>query len=385
MEVRAGSPRIAAAVLATAVALAACGGDDDSSSSSASDDDGASKSLAYVQSQIDKYRAQPKFTPPGEGFDARAAVRGKTLLSIPASSAIPFVQTIQDGMKRIAGDVGMRFVDWPNQGKPVQWVQGMSAAVDRKADAVNLLAGINPAALGPQIQRADKAGIPTIVSHLYDVNQAAAPGVETVDIRYEQAGRLLADWVIAKTEAKANALVVTINEVVSTKPMVTGIKDEFGKYCGGCKLSYVNVAIPDVATRIQPQVQSALVKDPTINYVIALYDSAEAPFAVAGIKAAGKSNQVKVVTFNGTPSVLKMVKSGDVEMDIGENLDWISHGVMDQAMRLVGGHEPVDDPNLPIRIFDKDNVDETGTPPVDSKGFGDEYKSAYRKLWKLDP
>jgi ribose transport system substrate-binding protein len=383
MEARAGA-RLAAALCGCLTLLAAgCGGDDDSSDAAAGKEGG---NLAQLQERIDQFRAPPAFRAPGKAFDAREAVRGKSLLSIPASSAVPFVQTIQNGMKRIAGEVGLRFVDWPNQGRPVQWVQGMSAAVDRRVDAVNLLAGINPAALGPQIQRADQAGIPTIVSHLYDVDQQAAPGVETVDIRYQQAGRLLADWVILKTNAKANALVVTINEVVSTKPMVAGIRDEFSKHCGSeCKLSYVNVAIPDVATRIQPQVQSALVKDPTINYVIALYDSAQAPFAVAGIKAAGKADRVKVVTFNGTPSVLKMVKDGDVEMDIGENLDWISHGVMDQAMRLVGGQPPIGDPNLPIRIFDKDNVDETGTPPVDSKGFGDEYKSAYRKLWGLDP
>jgi ribose transport system substrate-binding protein len=165
---------------------------------------------------------------------------------------------------------------------------------------------------------------------------------------------------------------------------MTGINDEFAKHCGsGCKVSSVNTAIADVATRIQPQVQSALVKDPKINYVIALYDSAEAPFVVAGIRQAGAKGRVKVVTFNGTPSVLKMVKAGDVEMDVGESLDWISYGVMDQVMRLAAGMDPVKDPKLPIRIFDESNVDETGTPPTDSKGYGDSYRDGYMKLWGL--
>ena len=371
---------IAASAL-VALALAGCGGDEETAAPAA----GATKAgIEHAKAEIAKYRAVPEFQPPGPAFDAREVVAGKTLLSIPASSSIPFVQTIQDGMKELSGQVGMSFIDWPNQGKPVQWVQGMNQAIDRKADVVNLLAGINPGALGPQIAKAEAGGAKVIASHLYDVNQPATNGADSVSIYYEQAGRLLADWVIAKTEGKANVLAVTINEVVSTKPMMTGIRDEFAQHCGSsCKLSTVNTAIADVATRIQPQVQSALVKDPNINYVIALYDSAEAPFVVAGIRQAGAKGRVKVVTFNGTPSVLKMVKAGDVEMDVGESLDWISYGIMDQVMRLAGGLEPVKDPKLPIRIFDAENVDETGTPPTDSEGYGDGYRDGYMKLWGL--
>jgi ribose transport system substrate-binding protein len=366
------------------LALAGCGSDNGGGETAAPASGAVKAGVEHAKTQIEKYRAVPAFEPPGPAFDARKAAAGKTLLSIPASSSIPFVQTIQNGMKDISGQFGMNFIDWPNQGKPVQWVQGMNSALDRKANVINLLAGINPGALGPQIAKAEGAGASVVASHLYDVNQPATNGADSVSIYYEQAGRLLADWVIAKTGGKANVLAVTINEVVSTKPMMTGINDEFAKHCGsGCKVSSVNTAIADVATRIQPQVQSALVKDPGINYVIALYDSAEAPFVVAGIRQAGAKGRVKVVTFNGTPSVLEMVKAGDVEMDVGESLAWISYGVMDQVMRLAGGMDPVKDPKLPIRIFDKDNVDETGTPPTDSKGYGDAYRDGYMTLWGL--
>lgn len=376
---------LTAALALAVLALAGCGDDDGGGGEAAAPASGATKAgVAHAKAEIEKYRAVPEFQPPGPAFDARQAAAGKTLLSIPASSSIPFVQTIQNGLKDLSGEVGMNFIDWPNQGKPVQWVQGMNQAIDRKADVVNLLAGINPGALGPQIAQAEAGGASVVASHLYDVNQPATNGADNVPIYYEQAGRLLADWVIAKTEGDANVLAVTINEVVSTKPMMTGIRDEFAKHCGsGCKLSTINTAIADVATRIQPQVQSALVKDPNIDYVIALYDSAMAPFVVAGIRQAGASGRVKVVTFNGTPSVLKMVKAGDVEMDVGESLDWISHGVMDQVMRLAAGMEPVKDPKLPIRIFDAGNVDETGNPPTDSKGYGDTYRDGYMKLWGL--
>lgn len=399
--------RLFAAGLAVAVGLslvAACGGGGDeettpadtsaetTAQTGAAADTGASTeasgalpNLDYARGQIEQYRAIPEFVAPGPPFDATAAVAGKTMFSIPASSAVPFVQTIQDGLNALAGEVGLQFTDWPNQGQPNQWVQGMDTAVNQQVNLINLLAGINPASLGPQITAAKNAGIPTLVSHLYDVNQTPAPDVYTVDILYEQAGRLLADWVIAETEGKTHTLVITINEVVSTEPMVAGIKDEFATYCGeGCKQSYINVGIPEIATRIQPQVQTALTADPEINYIIALYDSAEAPFAVAGIKAVGAEDRVKVATFNGTPDVLKMVQDEDiVAMDIGENLEWIAYGVMDQAMRILGGEEPVENENLPLRIFDDSNIDEAGTPPALSTGYGDAYVNGYRELWGL--
>jgi ribose transport system substrate-binding protein len=246
------------------------------------------------------------------------------------------------------------------------------------------MAGNNPASLGPQVQEAKAAKIPVIASHLYDTGDTPFGGVDTVSAPYEQAGRLLADWVVAKTGGKGDTLVVKIDEVVSTKAMMKGITDVFSTACGSsCPVSTINVAIADVASKITPQVQAALVKDPKIKYVIALYDSAEAPFVVSAIKAANAGARVKLVTFNGTPSVLKLVKTGDVEMDIAENLDWVSYAITDQAMRLIAGLPAVKDPHLPLRVFDKDNVAEAGTDPTTAQGFGDGYKAGYEKLWGL--
>jgi ribose transport system substrate-binding protein len=342
--------------------------------------------VAYAKAQIDRYLGLPQWIAPGPSFDARAAAQGKTLFVIPVTNTVPFVQTISDGMARISSQMGINYVEWPNQGQPSQWVQGMNAAIDRKANSIDLLAGLNPQLVMPQVVAAKNAGIGTVVSHLYDVHQAKAPNLAaTVDIPYEQAGRLLADWVIWKTGGKADVLAIRVDEVLSTVPMMTGIQDEFHRHCGAsCKLTSFNVSVVDVATRIQPEVQSALVRDPNINYIIALYDSAEAPFAVAGIKAAGRQNQVKVVTFNGTPSVLQMVANHDVvEMDIGENLDWIAYAIMDQHMRLFAGLPPVTDPHIPLRIFDASNIAQAGNPPQDSTGYGNEYQQRYRQLWKV--
>jgi ribose transport system substrate-binding protein len=336
-----------------------------------------------AQANLNKHKAVPKFVAPGPAFNAKARAGGKTIFIIPASSQIPFVSTIANHIKRITAPVGVKVTIWQNQGQPSQWVQGMNAAIAQKASAIVLLAGNDPAGLQPQIKAAKAKGIPTIVAHLYDDNQPSAPNVGgLVNIPYKIAGQLIADQAIADTKGKANALVVTINQVKSTLPMVAGIREEFRKYCAGCKLKFTDVTIADVATKIQPNVQAALTRDPGINYVIALYDSAQAPFAAAGIRASGRADAVKISTFNGTPEILKEVKNGDIiAMDVGENLDWIAHAVMDQSMRIMGGLDPVENARVPVRVFDDSNIDEAGADFTE--GFGDEYVSGYQQLWGL--
>ena len=336
-----------------------------------------------AKANLDKHRQVPQFVAPGPAFDAKAKAGGKKIFIIPASSQVPFVSTIANHMKRIGALAGVKTTIWQNQGQPSQWVQGMNAAIAQKANAIVLLAGNDPAGLQPQIKAAKAKGIPTIVAHLYDDNQQSAPNVGgLVNIPYNLAGQLIADHAIVDTKGKANALVVTINQVKSTVPMVAGIKSQFGKYCKGCKLKFTDVTIADIATKIQPNVQSALTADPGINYVICLYDSAEAPFASAAIRAAGRTGKVKISTFNGTPEILKEVKKGDiVTMDVAENLEWIGYAVVDQSMRIMGGLPPVKNARVPVRVFDASNIAQAGS--AFTSGWGNSYIGGYQKLWGL--
>jgi ribose transport system substrate-binding protein len=342
-----------------------------------------SSDTAGAKATLDSYRAVPTFKAPGPAFDAKAKAGGKTIFVIPASSQVPFVSTINDHITRIAKMAGVKVTTWQNQGQPSQWVQGMDAAIAQKANAIVLLAGNDPAGLQPQIKAAKAKGIPTIVAHLYDEKQPSAPNVGgVVNIPYNVAGRLIADQAIVDTKGKANALVVTINQVKSTVPMVAGIKAEFAKYCNGCNLQFTDVTIADIATKIQPNVQAALTADPGINYVICLYDSAEAPFASAAIRAAGRLGKVKISTFNGTPEMLKEVKKGDIiSADVGENLEWIGYAIVDQSMRIMGGLTPVKSEHVPVRVFDSSNISQTGSNFTG--GWGNSYVGGYQKLWGL--
>ena len=342
----------------------------------------AQDALAAAQADLDKYTAIPSFTAPGEPFDAKACMAGKRILSVPASSAVPFVATIANSMADIAKDIGFELQIWENQGQPTQWVQGIEYGVTNKFDLIDLLAGADPRVLTTQIKAARDAGAILTASHLTGFEQDVPGGLTaSIPIDYKQAGKLLAEWAITKTEGKANALVLVTNEVLSTESMMAGIQEVFAAHPES-KFTTVNVSIPDWASKIQSNVQSAIIADPTINYILPIYDGMN-QFVVPALTITGATDRVKIATFNGTPFVLDMIQNGQVEMDIGENLDWIAYGMLDAQMRLVCGLEPVTDPKIPLLVFDAENAATAGTPAETSKGYGDAYLAGYKELWQL--
>src|ERR1700761_8899479 len=54
----------------------------------------ATPDLQHAQSVIDAHSSTPEFIPPGAPFKVKDCMPGKKLLSIPTSSAIPFVDGI---------------------------------------------------------------------------------------------------------------------------------------------------------------------------------------------------------------------------------------------------------------------------------------------------
>jgi ribose transport system substrate-binding protein len=375
----------AAAVLAAGVA--ACGGDGGGGGGAAASQPSAGKACdtAYAKAQIEKYKAVPTFTAPGPAFDATKA-RGKTIFNIQETSANPFTQAVTKAMREVAASYGIRILDYPNQGQRTQWAQGMQTAIAQKADLITLVGGtISPIYLKPQAAAAERAGIPIVTVLNEDLTQPIGyKATARVAQPYAQSARLNADWIIAQGGCDAHVLVLTSKEVIGSPAEVAAVKDEFQRRCGsGCQLKFIDVPVPDWPTKIQPEVQSAVRADPKLKYVLPFYDGMT-QFVVPGIRTAGATTRVKVTTFNGTPFALRFIQDGTpVKMDVGENLDHVGYAAMDQAMRIFAGVKPIasGDEHIPLRVFDESNVDEAGTPPQLSEGYGDAYRKGYKRIW----
>jgi len=339
--------------------------------------------VAGAKAQIAKYKAIPTFTFRGKPFNAKKA-SGKTIFAIPISSAIPYIVQTDQLMQKAVKPYGVKWIEFPNQGQPSQWVQGMNQAIARKVDLIVLQGAPPPQLLGPQLAAAKRAGIPVLLAHIIDPSEPVPAGVTVaVPGPFQQAARLEADWAIAQTNGKANVLIITSDEVLPTTGIKKALAAEFAKRCPECKTKYVNVPVVDWATKIGTEVKSALTADPDINYIIPIYDSM-AFFAVPAVTEAGKAGTVRIATYNGTPDVLKFIAANNVvDMEVGENLDWLGHAFGDAAMRILTGQKVPKKLNeqTPLRVFDASNVRQTGNPPKFSQGYGKAYVVGYKRLW----
>ena len=383
----------AGALLAIGLVVAACGssGDSSTASSNASASAASDCKLSEAKSIVAQYSKVPEFTPPGPVFDISGA-RGKSILTIPGSSSVPFNDLIDRGMQAVAEKYGVKYTEYRNQGAVAEWVAGVNTAIAHKVDLLILSGAPNPLDLQPQLKKARDAGIKVLVTHAIPegggtslsppLDSYLPPNVDyLVEAPFKSSAKLEAAYAVTDTNCKADVLSVTSNDLLASRAISEAQGDELKNLCPSCKFSVLDIPITQWSSKIQTGVQTAITKDPKLNYVLPIYD-AMAQFVVPGVTAANASRRVKVATYNGTPFALDYIRQGNVvAMDAGDNIEWNSYANMDQAFRILTGTDPVKSEKTPLRIFDKTNVAEAGTPAKANQGYGNAYITGYQKLW----
>lgn len=394
-----GFRRIAAPALILAFAMAGCGTSSPpspaaSSSSSSAGGSPTAAAVAYARAQVAQYEGAPQFTAPGPAFNI-SKVRGKSIAVIPATSN-EYDNTIEAQMKALAAKYGVKYTEYPNQGQPTQWVSGLNQAIATKPNLIILNTALDPRQVLPEVRQAKAKGIPVIATHFFDQTYSdslhtscGAPAslcsaglIATVNAPFDLATKIESDWIIADSNAHAHVLVITANDAAPTAGMVAAAKAEFSQHCPACQVTVSNVLVSDWTTKIPTLVETALARDPNLHYVLPLFDFG-APYAANGVTLAGKTGQVKIVSYNGTQSVLAMLENHSaVAVDVGEPLDWLAYAFMDEAFRVLAGAAPVANEHTPFRVFTASNVAATGTPPTVTGGYGDAYIQGYQNLWQ---
>ena len=185
-----------------------------------------------------------------------------------------------------------------------------------------------------------------------------------------------------QTEGKPNAIIIGSSDVLSSDPYTQAMESQLREYCPDCKIQVIDVPVSEWATKIQASVQSAVLVDPGINFVMPIFDSMT-QFIVPALRLTNSMESVRISSFNGTPFVLDMVRKGTVDMDIGESLEWAGYTAIDNIMRMECGLAEPQGNFVPLFIFDKANVETAGIPAVYNGGYGDAYLTGFRKLWKI--
>ncbi len=348
---------------------------------------GYAQGIGTSQDNIAAARNLPTFNPPGEAFDARACMADKKMFVIPLSNSNPFNKAIGDAMAQAAEQVGFELRNWPVSAfDPAQWSAGIDVAISEGYDLIDMQGGLPPELIRVKVEEASAAGILVTTTHNYDVTQSPAPFLDhSTRTNYGAAGRLMADWAMVDTGNKVNALVLGPDEVTPTGPLKQSIFDRLDQSGTSNKFTYVNTPFAEWQTKIPVATETAVVKDPSINWILPIYDSMS-QFVRQGLNAAGRDD-IQIASYNGTPGSLDLLRAGGMQMNVGESLGWVGWAGVDANMRLLCGKGKVTEINTPFLIFDKDNVGTSVGPNGRAEyntGYGNAHIPGFRGLWQLD-
>lgn len=367
--------RLAAVAGGAAVVLAGCGG--------TSTTQQGNTNQAGVQEATQKLTAAqqlPTFNPPGTAVDM-SKLANKRVWVMTSTLAVPFVADIAKGTMEAAQQAGWKAQLLDGKGDVSEWNRILGEAIGQHVDAVISIAA-SPEVMKPQMAAAKAANIPVIDVLTADKASELVPGTFAhVSISFYQSGQLQADYVIAKSNGKANVLVFGDNEFPAEVTRVQGIRDEFSKLCPACKVTVQDTQVGQLGTTLGSTAQTLLRKDPTIDWVLPTYD-AQALYIVPAIKQANLQSKVKVVGSDAVPSNLDWVAKNDVQVaDVGEPDVWTGWAAVDEMARAMLGMQPVDE-SIPLRMFVAENL--VGVSTSDENAlWGGSFRDQYKKLWGM--
>jgi ribose transport system substrate-binding protein len=338
---------------------------------------------AELQAVLATGFGETRFAPPGPAIDP-SSLKGKLIFTIPSSTAIPFCDVVDRQMDDFAKRLGIRHEVWQTTAQLGQWVQGFTTAISHKADLINVACGLDPATVAPQIREALSKGIPVVAAHTYAFGQTPLADLSGIVYgAYIHGAELETASVILKSEGKADVLVITAPSTANSPFIEKSIMGMFAKYCPHCKVRVSGVNAADWASKVGPTVQSAILSDRQLNYVIPIYDGM-VQFVMPAIITTGASDRVKIASFNATPAVLDMVRSGDVvTFNSGEDTTWLAGAILDQDMRVLLKQPLIKDYAVGIRAFTKADVEAAGVPAKLGVGYGNSAQKGYEALWGL--
>lgn len=370
--------------LVVALTLAACGLTHTSTTTTKT----SGAALTKIGKVLASYESPPSPTiPSAPSFNASAA-NGKLVYEICYTDQDPWCLYQQKAIAQAASLAHVRLVTWSNQGESSQIIAGIQNAIAAHANAV-ILTGEDPATLRPYISDMVQAHIGVISQLSYTAHQALPPnipGIVYVAGGFTKSAELAADWAIYKSKGAADALFITSNEVPNSSALYAATQAEFRSQCPHCVLSSINVPTNDWSSDLASEVESALDRNPKINWVIPVYDSAST-YVVSALRAINASNRVHIVSSNGSPAILGLVASGQVSADVGQSGLSEGYAAFDQALRVLTDNTPFPrgDSNIPIRIFTANNVGTAGNPPQFGVGYGSTaaIRAGFLKSWRL--
>jgi len=362
---------VAALAAASLLALAGCSG---GSIDDATGKSGSSEVVTNAMKPVESVDMPTEaFTPP----------KGKKVLILECGSvAQGCVRDVKE-MKAIADSLGWNADVVDGKLDPTVWNQVVKQAAESGVDGI-IVGSADPNLYSDAMQVVAAKKIPFVIRDQAP-RDSDVPGISTyISTDPEVGGKAIADWIKADSDGKASVLVTSAPGYQDLIDRAKVIVDTLKSECSGCTVETADITAATMGTSLAPLITNRLQKNPKIDYVWGTEDCCVS-FIQQGIRQAGKSDTVKLLSMTGYPDQMKQIKSGEVALEMATPASFESWLTVDSLARLMADVPTEKYWRLPQRIWTKVNIDEA-TPEVFTVGWNTEfdYESAFKKMWGMD-
>lgn len=402
---------VTAAVLLTAV-VAGCGSSGSSStgggsesttgeapaaeSTSPAESTGGSSLVAEAQSALEKnYEGTDGPLP----TSAPKPAKDQTVWIIACSTAAEGCSQPAEGVAEAAKVLGWKAHVADGKLNPAVYNSLVNQAVAAGANAIVLVA-VDCSLTKASLENAKKAGVQIVGLYALDCDEGSgdkgqklfnAEIIYTNGMNYNEwllgpDTESQADFVIAKTEGKANVILMRENDTASVRLADDGFERAMEK-CTECKLTTVEFTGEDLLNgNLQSKVQTALAQNPEADVVYAPYDASITLGIQAGVQASGRSGDILLIGDEGLAPNIQLIKEGKQSFAAGAPARWSGWAAVDELIRSLDG-EPAVKEGIGLQSIDPEHNIPTTTPYYDGNTVNGkpkvDYKAAYEEIWGL--
>ncbi len=277
---------------------------------------------------------------------------------------------IGDGLQNASNAVGAKLIRITHQDTPETVQQAAVNALQANPTAV-FFSGDPTQWFSAQLDEMKAKGIPVVGWSLdggFQLPQVSANLINSDD--YYFFGVLMADWVTAKTNGKADVLLLNVPSYPVLATAEKGFKDEIAKVCEGCKVTASEFTVQDIVSgSVATSAVAALQRNPNVNYIVGTFGGLITQQLAQAVTNAGFS-KVKAISASGTASNYQLIQKGQLqEADLALPSSFLAWRVVDVTLRLLAGKPTNQSGSKPA------SADVAGHPDIRAGGVPQEFVS----------
>jgi ribose transport system substrate-binding protein len=256
-----------------------------------------------------------------------------------------FFQNLEKGVRDACEEFGFDYVMLDENSDPMKMVQDINSLVGQKVDGI-VVTPIDPAAMGPAVQNARKAGIPVVCA---DIGKSGPVNALLISNNYN-GGELAAQYIdtlLKKDKAKSKVLGCgDLNpQWTYARQRGEGFRD-MAKKLGYTIGSNIVVGVPD-ASGGYDTMQQIMSAAPSVAGVF-FTSGREATGAANAIKASGK--KIYVVGYNGDPEELLAIKDGIMAATVAQEPWLIGYESVRVMKEILVDKKKYEDAVVPVAV-----------------------------------